>query len=215
EPVIATDDADNAHPLFSKMFIRTEIGRNGDVIRAERKKRHPNDPDMMIAHLIVDNAGPSRRTEVETDRRRFIGRGRTLATAAAFDPDARLSGTDGFTLDPVMALRRVVRVPAGKKVKVIFWTVAAPSRAEVDAAIDRYRHPDSFNHEMIHAWTRSQVHLRHIGVTSQEAASFQALGRYLVYPDMHLRAEAGTIQSGLAPQSALWPLSISGDYPIY
>jgi len=215
EPVIATDEADSAHPLFSKMFVRTEIGKKGDVIRAWRNKRHPNEPDMVIAHLISDNAGPSRRTEVETDRRRFIGRGRTLSTAAAFDAGAHLSGTDGFTLDPVMALRRVVRVPAGKKVKVIFWTIAAPSRAEADVAVDRYRHPDSFNHETIHAWTRSQVHLRHIGVTSREAASFQALGRYLVYPDTHLRADAGTIQTGLAPQSALWPLAISGDFPIF
>jgi cyclic beta-1,2-glucan synthetase len=215
EPVIATDDADSAHPLFSKMFIHTEIGKRGDVIRAERQKRNPNEPDMCIAHLIVDNAGPSRRTEIETDRRRFIGRGRSLATAAAFDAGAQLSGTDGFTLDPVLALRRVVRVPAGKKVKVIFWTIAAPSRAEADAAIDRYRHPDSFNHEMIHAWTRSQVHMRHVGVTSQEAASFQMLGRYLIYPDMHLRADAGTIQTGLTAQSALWPLAISGDFPIF
>jgi cyclic beta-1,2-glucan synthetase len=215
EPVIATDDADSAHPLFSKMFIRTEIGKRGDVVRAERSKRHPNEPDMCIAHLIVDNAGASRRTEIETDRRNFIGRGRTLSTAAAFDAGAQLSGTDGFTLDPVMALRRVVRVPAGKKVKVIFWTIAAPSRPEVDSAIDRYRHPDSFNHEMIHAWTRSQVHMRHVGVTSQEAASVQMLGRYLVYPDTHLRVDAGTVQAGLSRQSALWPLAISGDFPIF
>ncbi|MCF3640697.1 protein ndvB [Rhizobium sp. TRM95111] len=215
EPVISTDDADGAHPLFSKMFIRTEIGRKGDVVRAWRNKRHPNDPDMCIAHLIVDNAGPTRRTEVETDRRAFIGRGRDLTTAAAFDPGAQLSGTDGFTLDPVIALRRVVRVPAGKKVKVIFWTIAAPNREEVDRAIDLYRHPEHFNQELIHAWTRSQVHLRHIGVTSQEAATFQALGRYLVYPDMHLRADAATVEAGLASQSALWPLAISGDFPIY
>src|SRR5690606_27736694 len=71
------------------------------------------------------------------------------------------------------------------------------------------------NHEMIHAWTRSQVHMRHVGVTSQEAASFQMLGRYLTYPDMHLRADAGTIQTGLSPQSSLWPLAISGDFPIF
>ncbi len=214
EPVVTTDDTDNAHPLFARMFLKTEIGRRGDVVRILRNKRSPGDPDMCVAHLIVDNAG-SRRTEVETDRRNFIGRGRSLATAAAFEPGAQLSGTDGFTLDPIVSLRRVVRVPAGKKVKVIFWTIAAPNRDELDRAIDRYRHPEAFNNELIHAWTRSQVHLRHIGVTSQEAASFQALGRYLVYPDMHLRADAATVQAGLASQSALWPLAISGDYPIY
>ncbi len=215
EPVLGYDDADNAHPLFSRMFVKTEFGRRRDVIRAERNKRSPSDPDICVAHLVVDNAGPGRPTEFETDRRRFLGRGRSLAEAAAFDPGATLSGTEGFTLDPVLSLRRVVRVPSGKKVSVIFWTIATPSREEVDKAIDRYRHPDAFAHELIHAWTRAQVELRHIGITSQQAAAFQHLGRYLVYPDPHLRADPETVRNGLRSQSALWPMAISGDFPIF
>ncbi|WP_151611779.1 cyclic beta-(1,2)-glucan synthase [Sinorhizobium alkalisoli] len=215
EPVLSLEEADNAHPAFSKMFIRTEISGQGDVIRVSRNKRSPGDPDIAVAHLITDNAGSDRHTQAETDRRRFLGQGRTLSEAAAFDPGAQLSGTDGFTLDPIMALRRVVRVPAGKKVSVIFWTIAAPDREGIDRAIDRYRHPETFNHELIHAWTRSQVQMRHVGITSKEAASFQMLGRYLVYPDMHLRADTATVKAGLATQAALWPLAISGDFPIF
>ncbi|SIR40838.1 cyclic beta-1,2-glucan synthase [Rhizobium sp. RU20A] len=215
EPVLTTDDTDSAHPLFSKMFVRTEIGRKGDVIRVWRNRRTPSDPDVTVAHLVSDLAGTTRPTEIETDRRRFIGRGRTLAEAAAFDPGAVLSNTDGYTLDPIVSLRRTIRVPAGKKVAVVFWTIAAPNRDELDRAIDRYRHPDSFNHELIHAWTRSQVQMRHVGITSQEAASFQVLGRYLVYPDMQLRRDAASVKAGLASQASLWPLAISGDFPIF
>lgn len=215
EPVLSTDEADSAHPMFSKMFLRTELGKRKDVIRVERNKRSPGDPDMCLAHLVVDNAGPGRPTEFETDRLKFIGRGRTIAEAAAFDPGASLSGTEGFTLDPILSLRRVVRVPSGKKVNVIFWTIAAPNREDIDQAIERYRHPDSFSHELIHAWTRVQVEMRHIGITSQQAAAFQHLGRYLVYPENHLRADPETVRNGLASQRALWPLTISGDYPIF
>lgn len=215
EPVLAMEDDDNAHPLFSRMFVRTEIGKRGDVIRAWRNKRNPSDPDMVVAHLAADNAGSARPTEFETDRRKFLGRGRSLSEAAAFDPDASLSGTDGFTLDPIMALRRVVRVPAGKKVNVIFWTIAAPKRDELDRAIERYRHPDAFAQELVQAWTRTQVQMRHLGITSQQAASFQHLARYLIYPDMPLRSDQETLQAGLQPQSALWPMSISGDFPMF
>ncbi|MCZ8177867.1 MAG: protein ndvB [Rhizobium sp.] len=215
EPVLAYEDGDNAHPLFSRMFVKTEFGRRRDVIRAERNKRSPSDPDICVAHLVVDSAGQGRPTEFETDRRKFLGRGRSLGEAAAFDPGATLSGTEGFTLDPILSLRRVVRVPAGKKVQVIFWTMAAPNREEVDKAIERYRHPDSFSHELIHAWTRAQVELRHIGITSQQAAAFQHLGRYLTYPDNHLRADPETVRKGLKSQSALWPMAISGDFPIF
>ncbi|OWK23506.1 hypothetical protein AJ87_33615 [Rhizobium yanglingense] len=215
EPVITLDDTDNAHPAFARMFVKTEFGRRGDVIRAERNRRDPGEPNMSIAHLIVDSAGPSRQTEFETDRRKFLGRGRSLADAAAFDPGATLSGTDGFTLDPILSLRRTVRVPAGKKVSVIFWTIAAPSRDEVDKAVERYRHADAFNHELVQAWTRTQVQMRHVGVTSQQAAAFQYLGRHLVYPDMDLRADAAAVRAGMKSQSSLWPLAISGDFPIF
>ncbi len=215
EPVITSDDTDNAHPAFARMFVKTEIDKRGDAIHAERNKRDPNEANMSIAHLIVDNAGDTRHTEFETERRAFIGRGRSLSNAAAFDPGSRLSGTDGFTLDPALSLRRTVRVPAGKKVGVIFWTIAAPSRAEVDKAVDRYRHPDAFNHELVQAWTRTQVQMRHVGVSSQQAAAFQHLGRYLVYPDMQLRGDGNLVRAGLQSQSALWPLAISGDFPIF
>ncbi len=36
EPVIASEDDDNAHPLFSRMFVQTEIGRRGDALTASR-----------------------------------------------------------------------------------------------------------------------------------------------------------------------------------
>ena len=49
----------------------------------------------------------------------------------------------------------------------------------------------------------------------QQAAAFQHLGRYLVYPDMQLRKDEATVEAGLQSQSALWPLAISGDFPIF
>ncbi|MGN6550992.1 MAG: GH36-type glycosyl hydrolase domain-containing protein [Pararhizobium sp.] len=217
ELVVGPEDADAAHPAFSKMFVRTEIKPGNEVIHAERKKRSPSDPDMHVVHMLVGGSGSSagRETQAETDRRAFLGRGRTIADAAAFDPGARLTGSDGFTLDPIVALRRVVRVPAGKKASLIFWTITAPNRAEADVALQRYRYPDSFEHETTHAWTRSQVQLRHVGVSSQEAATFQMLARYLIYPDLQLRPDRDTVRAGLAEQLALWPLAISGDYPIF
>ncbi|TDK34387.1 protein ndvB [Rhizobium deserti] len=215
EPVLASEDDDSAHPVFSRMFIQTEIGKRGDVIRAWRNKRSPNEPDIIVAHLAADNAGAARETEFETDRRKFVGRGRSLAEAAAFDPGAKLSNADGFTLDPVLSLRRAVRVPAGKKVSVVFWTIAAPRREELDQAIEHYRHPEAFQSELTQAWTRTQVQMRHLGVTSQDAAAYQHLARYLIYPDMQLRADQATIYAGLQPQSSLWPSAISGDFPIF
>ncbi|PSK85920.1 cyclic beta-1,2-glucan synthase [Limimaricola soesokkakensis] len=215
EPVIASAQSDAAHPVFSKMFIRTEIAEAGAVIHAWRNKRSPDEPDMHVAHLLA-GLGGGRVTSAETDRRRFIGRGRTLRTAMAFDPGASRFGgaepSDGYTLDPILSLRRKVRVPAGKEIRLVFWTLAAPGRAEAEASIARYMHPEAFDREAMHAWTRSQIHLHHVGVDPAEAAIFQVLAASFVLPDRSLGAAPDARRLGA--QSMLWRLSISGDAPI-
>jgi cyclic beta-1,2-glucan synthetase len=214
ELVLAPEVNDNAHPAFSKMFVETEISSARDAIFAERRKRAPSEPDIAAAHFVTDPTG-MRDPEAETDRRAFIGRGRTIADPAAFDPEARLSGAEGFTLDPVMALRRRVRVRANKKLSLTFWTVVGANRAEVETAIGRLDHPEGFQRQAMLAWTRSQVQTRHMGLSLADAANVQKLASYLIYPDPFLRQSADAIASGLGRQSALWPMSISGDYPIF
>jgi cyclic beta-1,2-glucan synthetase len=214
ELALAQAASDNAHPAFSKLFVETEIAADNSMIRATRRKRDRSDPDVMLAHFVVDGSGGARATEAETDRRAFIGRGRDLSRAAAFDPGARLSGARGFVLDPIFSLRRQVRVPANKKVSITFWTVAGSNGGEVDAAIAQLNHPDCFARQAMLAWTRSQVQTRHFGVSLTDAASIQKLAGHLVYPDAALRAPAETVAADLAAQSALWPLGISGDFPI-
>jgi cyclic beta-1,2-glucan synthetase len=215
ELVLGSEASDNAHPAFSKMMVETEIGPNNGSIFAARRKRSANEPDVVMAHFVTDPSSLARDTEAETDRRAFIGRGRTIADAAAFDPGARLSGSAGFTLDPIAALRRRVRVPANKKISLVFWTVVGASRAEVEDAIGRLDHSESFARQAMLAWTRSQVQTRHLGLSLTDAAYVQQLGRYLIYPDPFLRVPSETIASGLGKQSSLWPTSISGDFPIF
>ena len=212
EPVIGSSAADFAHPVFSRMFVHTEISPDRRVIHARRNPRQPDEPSMQVAHMLVDCGRSVGEVEAETDRRRFVGRGRTLGDAAAFDAQEALSGSDGFTLDPIFALRRTIVVPAGKKARLIFWTIAAPSRAEIDSCIGYFSHRQSFSHEAMQAWTRSQIQLRYINSDLTEAALFSRLASYLIWPDQKLKPSGNL--GAAAPQSALWPMGISGDHPI-
>ena len=214
EFVLSSPDSDAAHPAFSKMFVKTEIGERGDVIYARRNKRNHDEPDIEVAHLIVGAASRS-PVQAETDRRAFIGRGRTLSHARAFDRGAALEGNQGFTLDPIFALRKSVRIPAGKEATIIFWTIAAPDRQALEEQVARYRHAENFDHEAQHAWTRTQVQMRHLDMTHAEALLFQRIAAFLVYPDTRLRQVQAPGNVVTASQSALWPLSISGDFPIF
>ena len=118
-------------------------------------------------------------------------------------------------LDPVISLRRQVRVPARKKVTVTFWTVVGKARAEVEETMSRLQHPESFARQTMLSWTRSQVQTRHVGLSLADAANVQRLARYLLYPDASMRLPAQALAAGLGSQSSLWPTSISGDFPIF
>ncbi len=214
ELVLTNDDTDTAHPAFAKMFVETEIDQRGDTIYATRRKRGNGDPDIHVAHMVSDSSGAMREVQAETDRRAFIGRGRSLRNPAAFDEGATLSGSQGFVLDPIASLRCRVRVPAHKKVTLVFWTLVRSNRQELEEVVGRFRHPDCFAREFSLSWTSSQVRLHHIGINPDEAQVFQRVATSLIYPDKTLRMPSESIANGLGSQSELWPMSISGDFPI-
>ena len=214
EIVLDAPAADRTHPAFSKMFVETEIRDGGALIVAQRKPRDPKGKPRFFAHLVAGpNSAGTPATEAETDRRAFIGRGRSLADAAAFDAGAALRGGQGYTMDPCFAIRRRIRVPAGKTVSLTFWTLVAGSAEERDRLASHYVRPEVFDNELRLAWTYSQVQLRHLGVTLEDARLFRRFAALLIWPDMRLALDGGA-DGRMGPQSALWPMGISGDDPI-
>ena len=128
EIVLATPAADNAHPAFSKMFVETEHLAEFGALVATRRLRSREEQQVWAAHFAVVEGEIAADPEYETDRARFLGRGRTIGTAAAIADGRPLSNTVGTVLDPIFSLRHTVKIPPGKVARVTFWTVVAPSR---------------------------------------------------------------------------------------
>ncbi len=207
---------DIAHPAFAKMFVQTERhtrgSGDGGAILATRRRRTPGEPEVWAAHLLVADAaaGP---IQAETDRARFLGRGRSLRDAAAMDGGV-LSNTAGTVLDAVFALRCRVTIAPGATVRVAFWTMAAETRDALLGAIDRHRDASAFDRASTLAWTQAQVQLRHLGIPPRDADRFQTLAGHLVFAGPALRPDSAAIARGIGVQGGLWGQGISGDLPI-
>ena len=212
ELVLAAPAADLAHPAFSKMFVVTDFLPELGVLIATRRKRSPGEPDVWAAHIAVVEGDESAPLQYETDRARFIGRGRSITDAAM--AEAPLSGTTGTVLDPIFSLRRRVMIPGGGRARVTFWTMVAATPEALLVLVDRHRDASAFGRAVTLSWTQGQVQLRHLGITSAEAAEFQRLGGMIVRGDARLRASAAQVLAGAGPQSQLWAMGISGDLPI-
>ncbi len=214
EIVLATPLADAAHQAFSKLFVQTEYLSAAGALLATRRRRSPDEPELWVAHLAVVEGEAIGELEIETDRARFIGRGNDITAPVAVIDGRRLSGTVGPVLDPVFALRRRLRVPAGGVARIAFWMVAAASREAILDAIDKHQDANAFERAATLAWTQAQVQLRHLDVAPEQASLFQRLAGYVLYASPTLRSPSDTIRRGLAPPPALWAQGISGDVPI-
>ena len=214
ELVLAPPAADAAHPGFSKLFVQTEYLAKAGAILATRRRRSPGEPEIWAAHLAVVEGETVGEPEIETDRARFLGRGREVRTPMAVMDGLPLSNTVGTVLDPVFALRRRVRIAPGRTVRIAFWTVVASSRGEVLDLIDKHEDTTAFDRAATLAWTQAQVQLSYLGIEAEEAGLFQRLAGHVLYADPSLRPSPDAIRRGGGGPAVLWAQGISGDLPI-
>jgi cyclic beta-1,2-glucan synthetase len=214
EAVLATAAADSAHPAFSKLFVRTEFIADSGALLATRRARDPADPEIWVAHVSALEGVGIGGLQFETDRARFLGRGRDLRNAVSIMDARPLSNTAGTVLDPVLALRRRVRIAPGETARVAFWTGVSASREQAVALVDKHRDMAAFERAKTLAWTQAQVQLRYLGVDFEEAQAFQRIANRVLYSDSSLRASRDILEKNQLGQSALWPQGISGDLPI-
>lgn len=132
EVVLNVVGAEAGHPAFSKLFVQTEWDAAAAALVARRRPRSPDDPILFMAHsLRMPKDGAAAALEWESDRARFIGRGRMLAHPAALLSTDTLSGTVGNVLDPLFALRGKIELAPGATVVVDSLMSAGGGRDEV------------------------------------------------------------------------------------
>jgi len=214
EVALALPAADAAHPAFSKMFIQTEFLADVGAVLATRRANEPGKSQPWIAHVAaLDGVGVG-GVQFETDRARFLGRGRDLRDAVSIMDARPLSNTAGIVLDPVLSLRRRVAIAPGKSASVDFWTIVAANRAQAIALADKHSDVAAFERVKTLSWTQAQVQLRYLGVDFDEAQEFQRIANRVLYADASLRAPRELLGRNRTGQSVLWTYGISGDLPI-
>ncbi|HEX9938911.1 MAG TPA: glucoamylase family protein, partial [Longimicrobium sp.] len=214
EIVLGPPDADRAHPAFANLFVETEYHPWCTAVTATRRPRSAHEKPLWCVHVV--DAGPHHVGEVscETDRARFVGRGRTTRAPLALEAAGPLPGTTGAVLDPVFALRVRLRLEPGQSACAAFTTLVADSRVRAFELAGRYHDPHAAQRALDLAWTSTQVELRELAVTPAEAAVFQELAGHLFYPTPELRAAPEEILRNRGSQPMLWAGGISGDLPI-
>jgi cellobiose phosphorylase len=213
EVALAPPGEDLAHPVFGKLFLETECRPETSSLLCGRRRRSPDEPGAWAMHVMSVEGRAQSAVEWETDRARFIGRGRGPADPIALDGRA-LSGTTGATFDPILSLRQRIRLAPGGFARVAFATGIARDREAAIALCMKYADPTSAPRTFALAATQLSIALRHLGSGLEEAQLHERLASRVFYTDRSLGAPPDLLARNVLGQSGLWGHGISGDLPI-
>lgn len=214
EVVLAPHEADLAHPAFSNLFVQTEYIPEISGLLASRRPRSARESPIFMGQVITSNAINLGDIEYETDRARFIGRGRTLRRPVSVVDGRPLSNRAGAILDPILSLRRRIRIPPGTSAQLCFTTLVANSREDVIKRAEKYQNPTAFERASTLVWTHAHAKLRHLGIEPDEAHIFQKLANRIIFSDPLMRPSSETLKRNVLNITGLWGRGISGDHPI-
>lgn len=217
EVVLAPLNSDLAHRAFSNLFVETEIVPDRHAILATRRRRMPNEQTPWMFHLMAAPGVMIDESSYETDRTKFIGRGRTVATPAALahnDRQSLLSNTEGSVLDPIMAIRRTITLMPNESATVQIITGVANTRDTALVLLENYSDRHFVDRAFEMAWFHSQEVLRSLNATESDAQMYGRLASSVIFSTLLRRAAPSIIARNQLGQAGLWRFAISGDLPI-
>ena len=213
EIVLSPAATDAAHLAFSKLFVETEFDEALGAILASRRPSAAQDSRPWYFHAaLVHGAKPP--VSYETDRMRFVGRGRSVFEAEALCDGAPLSGQAGAVLDAIAAIRVPMILEAGTSCTIDWFAGIAASRGDCRALASRCRETGAGDRIIAEGHAFGDETLRRIGASAADAVAYERLARNVLYAAADLRADPGVIAKNERGQSSLWGLGLSGDVPI-
>ena len=204
EIVIAPAISDRGHRAFSNLFVQTEWLPELTSLLAMRRPRSSRIEPVWCGHTVSVEGDLVHAVSCETDRARFLGRGRSSRNPAAMDTPGALSGTSGAALDPVFALRVRIPVAAGQTVEAVFSTFAAGNRSQAVEYARHFTQPVSFP-PVLGETDVSDVVLAEVGLGPEWKRRIESASLHLIY---------GTGRPATGTREDLLKLGLAGEWPI-
>ncbi|CAN5477618.1 glucoamylase family protein [soil metagenome] len=216
EVVLAPPSSDAQHQAFSNLFVQTELLKARSAVICTRRARSASEkPPWMLHVMAVHATAATSEASFETDRSKFIGRGRDAQSPASLDAGVGdLSNSEGSVLDPIVAIRRRITLDPSESARVDIVTGMSETRDGAAALIEKYHDRRLADRVLELSWTHSQVVLRQLNATEAEAQIYGRLAANVLYATPARRTNSGIIARNRRGQSGLWGYGISGDLPI-
>jgi len=214
EVTLARYDEDIVHPAFGNLFVKTEYIDNPSCILATRRARAMGTIQPWLMQTVATEGNTVGTVQYETSRANFIGRGENITHPISMKRDSILSNTVGAVLDPILSIRRRVKIKPGETCIIAFTTSIANSRDEVISLAKKYSELHNVNRMFELAWSQTQVEMKYLGIKSTQANLYQVMASKILFLNSTFKDREEYIKKVKKGQSTLWQYGISGDLPI-
>ena len=214
EVTLAHYDADIVHPALGNLFVKTEYVDNPSCILATRRPRAKGGKQPWIMQTVAIEGNTMGTIQYETSRANFIGRGENTTHPISMKPGSTLSNTVGAVLDPIVSVRRKVKIKPGETCIIAFTTSIANSKEEVISLAKKYSEFHNINRVFELAWSQTQVDMKYLGIKSTQANLYQVMASKILFLNSTFKQRGEYIVNVKKSQFTLWGYGISGDLPI-
>lgn len=198
EPCLTRREDSEAHPAFSRLFLSARREESAGAVLVTRRQRGEEPPLCLAAGFLEDVP-----FVYEASREALLARP-AGTTSLLGTMDAPLSDQGNGVPDVGIALRAVLSLPPKGKQALTFVLTAAPTEGEAVTRLIEMRREGRLT-------AANAAKSPFGGVEAQLAAQILP---DLFYPPRMSREWAQAARENTRGQAALWPLGISGDYPI-
>ena len=213
EPVLSKKEDDYAHPVFNNLFLITKYDEETNSLVIKRKKREQNAKEMYLEATLSTNSETIGDLEYEISEAKFIGRG-NLGIPKMIENGVPLSKRIGLVTEPIVAMKRTVKVKPQDKVDIDFVLSVGEDEKQVKQNLEKYKIYENVKNEFALSKARVEAESRYLRVKGKEIAIYQKILSYIIFDNQVKGEKLKRINPGEYKQSNLWKYGISGDLPI-
>lgn len=212
EPILTENVNDVVHRSFSSLFLEGRYDKDLDSLIVHRNVRDSLNNYYLLHRLYVEKSKGG--TEYEFRRDKFIGRGYSSSNPISLK--GALSSQDCVAIDPVMSMRKRIKIKAHSKAYAYIMNAYGKSYEQVVEASLYYDNPGRYDDSLKVATVANINNTKKLNVSGEDMRLYNVMLNYLYQTSkININEERSKLLSmNKLSQENLWKFSVSGDRPI-
>ncbi len=210
EPVLSTENQDNAHKAFNNLFLKYEEIENGILIK---RNNRGEEKEIFLAVGFFADKGNIEKLEYEIDKEKLYGR-LNNNIPRKIENSEKFSNNLGLVVDPILSFRRTLKVGRQEKVELNLVISVSENKEEAIEKLNNYKSFENVKRTFEISKIRNEENARYLQITGKEMQLYQKILSYLLNINPLRKLYVNKFEDYEFKQEDLWGFGISGDFPI-